>query len=374
MTGTRILIVDDSALVRRFLARLIAQDPELELAGTAATGRLCLAKIPLVDPDIVLLDIRMPGMDGLETLSLIKKDYPAIKVIMFSSLTERGASATLEALSRGASDYVTKPRDSASFEASKAAIQKNLIDKIKALSKFPRPRVSDSSRLLVKAPANRLTPSTNLIRVVAIGASTGGPNALATLIKTLPGDLPVPVVCVQHMPPIFTKLLADRLNDLTELSVKEAIHGAMIKAGEFWIAPGGKHMCVREMDRSIYLELNRDPAENSCRPSVDVLIRSVTEVYGSHALAVILTGMGRDGYRACKDLCQIGGQVIAQDEQSSIVWGMPGYVVRSGVAQSALPIEGIAYEIQRLVSAGRVTRPSSRLKKQADMERGSSCP
>ena len=360
MSQIRILVVDDSAVVRRFLARLVAEDEELELAGTAASGRLALAKIPLVEPDIILLDIRMPGMDGLETLTEIKKDHPKIKVIMFSSLTERGASETLEALSKGASDYVTKPRDVAGFEDAKSELRETLLTKIKAIAKVPTKRVSDSSRILLKpASTPRLTPATNLVRVVAIGTSTGGPNALATLVKSLPKSFPVPILIVQHMPPIFTKLLADRLNALTDLPVKEAMHGVVIKAGEIWIAPGDRHMVVRQKGQSTYLELTRDPPENSCRPSVDVLVRSVIEVYGHQALAVILTGMGKDGFRECQALRRLGGHVIAQDEESSVVWGMPGYVVRGGVAQNSFPIDTLGFEVSRLVSLGRITRVSS---------------
>lgn len=376
MGNIRILIVDDSAVVRRFLARLVSEDPELELAGTAASGRLALAKLPIVEPQIVLLDIRMPGMDGLETLTHIKKEYPAIKVIMFSSLTARGASETLDALAKGAADYVTKPKDVAGFEDAKSELRETLLTKIKAIAKLPRKRVSDSSRIMLKPPsAVRLTPATNLVRIVAIGTSTGGPNALATLVKSLPDTLSVPILIVQHMPPIFTKLLADRLNGLTKLSVKEAMHGVVIKPGDVWIAPGDRHMTVRRQDQTTYLELNRDPPENSCRPSVDILIRSVIEVYGHQALAVILTGMGKDGFRECKELRRVGGHVIAQDEESSVVWGMPGYVVRGGVAQNNFPIETLGFEITRLVSLGRVTRVSPEVSNPPSAERGGqACP
>ncbi|MDF1662221.1 MAG: chemotaxis response regulator protein-glutamate methylesterase [Planctomycetota bacterium] len=376
MGNIRILIVDDSAVVRRFLARLVAEDPELELAGTAASGRLALAKLPIVEPQIVLLDIRMPGMDGLETLTEIKKEYPAIKVIMFSSLTERGAAETLDALAKGAADYVTKPKDVAGFEDAKSELRETLITKIKAIAKLPRKRVSDSSRIMLKpASSVRLTPATNLVRIVAIGTSTGGPNALATLVKSLPDTLSVPILIVQHMPPIFTKLLADRLNGLTELSVKEAMHGVVIKPGEIWIAPGDRHMVVRRQDQSTYLELTRDPPENSCRPSVDVLVRSVIEVYGHQSLAVILTGMGKDGFKECQELRRVGGHVIAQDEESSVVWGMPGYVARGGVAQNCFSIDTIGYEITRLVSLGRVTRVSPESTNRSGSERGGkACP
>jgi two-component system, chemotaxis family, protein-glutamate methylesterase/glutaminase len=373
MGKIRILIVDDSAVVRRFLAQLVGDDPELELAGTAGTGRIALAKMPIVKPDIVLLDIKMPGMDGIETLTQLRREFTSVKVIMFSSLTERGANATLEALSKGASDYVTKPKDMASLSSAKLELRETLLKKIKAIAKRPKKKVSDSSRRMLKQPPrDRLSPSTNLIRVVAIGTSTGGPNALATVVKGLPGDFPVPILCVQHMPPIFTKLLADRLNKLTELSVKEAIHGAIVQPGEMWLAPGDKHMVIKRKDKTNYIELNRNPLENSCRPSVDVLIRSVTELYGNQALAVILTGMGRDGFVACGELRKQGGHVIAQDEESSVVWGMPGYVVRGGVAQASLPIGGISIEIDRLVTLSRT--PNTGKLHRGSMEKGFTCP
>ena len=341
MPPLRILVVDDSAVTRRVLSNLLAADPELVVAGTAGNGIQALSRIPDIKPDLITLDIEMPGMDGLETLVEIRKLYPKLPVIMFSSLTERGANATLDALARGASDYVTKP----SVDASPERVGEELIRKIKSLCavRSPRPRFSPIPVPVSGRPSGR-------IDVIAIGTSTGGPNALTALIPKFPADFPVPIVIVQHMPPLFTRLLAERLSSLSRLKVREGKEGENLRPGYVWIAPGDNHMTVARKGMEFVLGLNHDPQENSCRPAADVLFRSVAQSYGSHVLALVLTGMGNDGTRGAAAIREAGGQVIVQDEASLVVWGMPGSVVSSQLADHIYPLDRITAEIVRRVS------------------------
>ena len=350
MQPLRVLIVDDSAVLRRLLGDVLASDPEIEVAGTAGNGSLALARIPEVKPDLITLDIEMPGMDGLATITEIRKLYPKLPVIMFSNLTERGAAATLDALARGASDYVAKPTRAGSVEAARQRVREELIPKIKSLcevrGKFPQPLSAPAVVAPTRAPVR--------IDIVAIGTSTGGPNALAELIAQFPADFPVPIVIVQHMPPLFTRLLADRLNSRSRLHVQEGQEGMKVESGQVWIAPGGRHVTVARKGGDVVLALKRDPPENSCRPAVDVLFRSVANAYGASALAVVLTGMGADGTLGARVIRDAGGEVIVQDEASSVVWGMPGSVVAASLADRICPLANIVPEVVRRVTFRRL--------------------
>ncbi|HEV2688211.1 MAG TPA: chemotaxis response regulator protein-glutamate methylesterase [Bryobacteraceae bacterium] len=356
MQPVRVLIVDDSAVVRRLLSEVLAADPELEVVGAAGNGSLALTRIPEVKPDLVTLDIEMPGMDGLATITEIRKRYPKLPVIMFSSLTERGASATLDALARGASDYVTKPTNAGTADAGRQRVREELIPKIKSLcavrEKFIQPLPSPVVAAPRRAPAR--------IDIVAIGASTGGPNALAEVVPQFPADFPVPIVIVQHMPPLFTRLLADRLNRGARLTVQEGQEGGKVESGQVWIAPGDQHMTVTRKGTDIVLALKQDPPENSCRPAVDVLFRSVAETYGANALAVVLTGMGSDGTRGAQVIRAAGGEVMVQDEASSVVWGMPGSVVAASLADRIYPLANIVPEVVRRVTFRRMLASAAR--------------
>lgn len=364
MAKIRVLIVDDSVVIRRMLSDLLASDPYLEVVGTAANGQIGLAKITQLNPDIITLDIEMPVMDGLETLTAIRKTHRKLPVIMFSTLTERGAAATLDALSLGASDYVSKPANVGSVSAAQERIRVELIPKIKALcrpvvaptSTVPKPRVGLEIKNSFGAA---VIASHQRPEVLAIGVSTGGPNALAALIPGLARDFPVPIVIVQHMPPLFTRLLAERLAAVSGRVAHEGVAGALLRPGEIWVAPGGFHMEVGRTSEGVSLRTHEGPPENSCRPAVDVLFRSVAQVYGARALAVVLTGMGQDGLRGCENIREAGGQVLAQDEASSVVWGMPGAVTQAGLAHRVLPLSELAAEINRRVQA--VPRQTSQL-------------
>jgi two-component system chemotaxis response regulator CheB len=354
MRKIRILIVDDAVVIRRMVTDVLASDPALEVVGAAANGRIALAKIPQVNPDLVTLDVEMADLDGLQTLAAIRQTYPRLPVIMFSTLTQRGAVATLEALSLGANDYVTKPANIGSVAVAMQRIREDLIPKIKALCAvavgLKPPEVKPTSPPPVwrapKADARR-------VDIVAIGVSTGGPNALAELLPIFPADFPVPIVIVQHMPPLFTQLLAERLNVKSALKVSEGAAGRLIEPGQAFVAPGDYHLTLARQALGVRLQTNQEPPENSCRPAVDVLFRSVTAVFGAHTLGVILTGMGQDGLRGCEYICEAGGQILAQDEASSVVWGMPAFVVKAGLADKVLPLDQIGLEIRRRVEEGR---------------------
>jgi len=360
MQVVRVLIVDDSAVIRKVLGNMLASDPEIVVAGTAGNGHQALTRIPETKPDLITLDIEMPHMDGLETLVEIRKLYPKLPVIMFSTLTERGAAATLDALARGASDYVTKPSHE-SADVSQERVREELLRKIKSLCavRVPRPGPYPAARPRTISVSTR-TPAR--IDVVAIGTSTGGPNALTGLIPQFPADFPVPIVIVQHMPPLFTRLLAERLDSLAPLEVQEGKEGQKLQRGQVWIAPGDYHMTVVRKEKEFVLGLNHDPQENSCRPAVDVLFRSVAQAYGANVLGVVLTGMGADGTRGSAEIREAGGEVIVQDEASSVVWGMPGSVVAANLTDCMYPLGDIVPEVMRRVSMRRTLANVARMK------------
>ncbi|HEY6465328.1 MAG TPA: chemotaxis response regulator protein-glutamate methylesterase [Candidatus Acidoferrales bacterium] len=347
----RVLIVDDSVVIRKILTDTLSADPAIEVVASAQNGKLALAKISQCQPDVVTLDVEMPVMNGLEALAEIRTTYPKLPVIMFSTLTESGAEATLDALSLGASDYATKPSNTGSPAVAIETIRRELIPKIKALC-------SDISSRIIRPPAKSSPPKsrpprTGRIEIVAIGTSTGGPNALAELFPTIPKDFPVPIVTVQHMPPIFTRLLAERLTSHSHIQVEEGRDSGALVAGHAWIAPGNYHMIVRRTTLRPHIDLNQDPPEHSCRPAVDVLFRSVADAYGPSALGVVMTGMGSDGVLGAKRIREAGGEVIVQDEASSVVWGMPGLTYNAGHADAVYPLNKLGPEITRRVLQSR---------------------
>ena len=352
MNPIRILVVDDSVVIRKLLSETLSADPALEVVGVASDGRIALAKIPLLKPDLITLDVEMPVMDGLVTLAALRKLYPRLPVIMFSTLTERGASATIDALALGASDYVTKPSNTGNLAGALERVRAELLPKIKALCGARPLRLSPLAGLRAVAPVR--PRSSSRFEIVAVGTSTGGPNALAELLPGIPADFPVPIVVVQHMPPIFTRLQAERLAGRSSIPVEEGRAGAILAPAHAWIAPGNFHMTVIHSGANWHLALNQAEAENSCRPAVDVLFRSVAAAYGAHVLAVVMTGMGADGVLGAQDIREAGGTVIVQDEATSVVWGMPGLVHASGLADAAYPLANLAPEITRRVRQSRV--------------------
>ncbi|MBZ4193224.1 MAG: chemotaxis response regulator protein-glutamate methylesterase [Candidatus Contendobacter sp.] len=360
----RIMLVDDSAVIRHLLTDVLSNDPALEIAASATNGRIALAKLAAVKPDIVILDVEMPEMDGLETLAELRKRQPRLPVIMFSSVTERGAAVTLEALALGANDYITKPSNTGNIAASLQRVRDELIPRIKTFcrqrvaptptrvtpERYPAPKPLSKPEFPPMMTAPRLRQR---VDIVAIGVSTGGPNVLAALLPQLPAHFPVPILIVQHMPPIFTRLLAERLAAQSVLAIAEGTAGDVLRPGQVWLAPGGFHMALERQGTQVRLRLNQDAPENSCRPAVDVLFRSVAEIYRGNTLAVILTGMGNDGLKGCEVIRKAGGQILVQDEASSVVWGMPGFVAKAGLADAQIGLTHLAGEILVRVRAAR---------------------
>ena len=348
MTPIRVLVVDDTVVVRKLVSDVLEADPEVTVAATAPNGRVALQKVPMVAPDVVVLDVEMPVMDGLETLRVLRDEHPDLPVIMFSSLTERGASTTLDALALGARDYVAKPTNTSGILDARAQVRDQLVPKVKALG---RRRTPSASAAPPPAPPPR-APSGRAARVdaVVVGVSTGGPNALAKVLPALPASLPVPVLVVQHMPPLFTKSLADRLDRASALAVREAADGDVPAPGTVWLAPGGLHLEVVREGGAVRLRTHEGPPECNCRPAVDVLFRSAATAYGRHALGVVLTGMGHDGEVGAEHLTRAGARVVAQDEATSVVWGMPGAVARAGLADAVVPLGRLAAEVEARVA------------------------
>jgi two-component system chemotaxis response regulator CheB len=355
---TRILIVDDSAVVRSLLRAVVSSDGRLEVGGTAADGASALSAVSVEHPDLVLLDVEMPVMDGLVTLRQLRARGHTMPVIMCSSLTQRGAKVTIEALASGASDYVAKPAGQSGREQALQSLAQELLPKIHALTnRAQRPLVlpitaRPALTMIPAAPRASLSIA-SVASVLAIGVSTGGPAALDLLLPALPANFPLPILVVQHMPEVFTHLLAERLNERCKLRVREASEADLVEPGNIYVARGNWHMEVMAPalpgSRNT-LHLNQNPPENHCRPAVDVLFRSVAAIYGSGALAVVLTGMGYDGLAGSRIVRQQGGCVLAQDQATSTVWGMPGAVAQAGLAHKVLPLSAIAPEILRICS------------------------
>jgi two-component system chemotaxis response regulator CheB len=372
----RVLIVDDSAVMRKIIASALQKEPSIEIAGFAANGIQAIEAIQTCNPDVVTLDIEMPEMDGLTALREIRKENKYLPIIMFSSLTHKGAQAAVMALTAGASDYVGKPANATGgIDDAFKVLETELIPKIIGLAKrvksrreregagasTQKPATSIAPKpLVILKPVAPVKPITSIAskiskatsgvlakpaEAVCIGVSTGGPEALMQVFGAFNAPLSVPIFIVQHMPADFTALLAARLSATGVMTVKEAEEGEIAEPGMAYIAPGGFHMTVSRPGTKTIIHLNTEPPENSCRPAVDVLFRTAAEVYGNHLLAVMLTGMGYDGLKGSQVIKEKGGQVIAQDEASSVIWGMPGAVVQAGLADGVLPIDKITDEI-----------------------------
>lgn len=353
MPKAKVLVVDDSAVVRQMVIDWIGAEPDLTVAATASNGRQALEKFEAYAPDVVVLDIEMPMMTGLETLPELRRRDKSVPIIMFSTLTSHGGRATLEALAAGATDYVLKPSSVGETRIGTQDARRELITKLRALTQA-RDAKRQPSATRPPVPTLHEEPFTRTrIDAVVIGSSTGGPNVLDAIFRELPADFPVPILVVQHMPPYFTKILAERLSRVSTLRVEEGVAGRPPQPGEAWIAPGGFHMALAREGANIVLAINEDAPENACRPAVDVLFRSAANVYGEHLLGVVLTGMGQDGLRGSEDIRQRRGRVIVQDEESSVVWAMPGHVARAGLASRVLPPVELAHEITRRAFATR---------------------
>lgn len=343
----RVLIVDDSVVVRRMLSDALSSDPRISVVGTAPNGTIALQKLGQLSPDVMILDVEMPDMDGIETVTRLRVDYPKLPVIMCSSLTERGAEVTLRALAAGATDYVTKPSAAMSQQDGLSAFKSELLSSVLVLgqARASLPVQMSSSPPLPGLVAIRPKPTGERICALGIGCSTGGPNALAKLFARFPPDLPIPIFIVQHMPPLFTRLLADSLTASSGVAVHEAEHGMVVEPGHAYIAPGDYHLLLGREGVKLVTQLNQAPPENSCRPAVDVLFRSLASTYGGGVLACVLTGMGRDGAHGAGDIVAAGGAVLVQSSETCVVPSMPDAVASAGLAELALPLERLADEL-----------------------------
>lgn len=384
----RVMLVDDSTVIRRVVSSVLADEAGLEVVGTATNGQEALERVEAFRPHVVVLDVEMPVMDGLSTLRALRPRMPALPVIMFSTLTSRCAAATLDALSNGASDYATKPASLGSLDETMGAVRDQLVPLIRSWGAIgrrrlggpdaPRPRrpaasaagpvVTSATRPATAGatsavdirprpePVVRIPPAprpAGSIEAVVIGSSAGGPNALAELIPQFPGDMPVPMLLTQHMPETFTQLLAARLNDQSELTVLEGAPGMPVEPGHLYIARGGDHLVIVRTGGRLVLDFDHGPPENYCRPAVDVMFRSAARTWGSALLAVVLTGMGRDGVEGARAIVEKGGTVLTQDEETCLVWGMPGAVVEAGLSSESLPLGRIAPAVcQKVIAAG----------------------
>lgn len=356
---TRCLVVDDSALYRKVVRDVLASSPDVEVVGVAADGERAVEQIELLRPDLVTLDLEMPRLDGIGVLRELQKRGIDVAAVMVSAFTASGAKTTTEALGLGAFDFILKPTTN-SLDESVLQLRRDLLPKVAAVrlrragqparqapAVGPPPRVSP----LAAAPKLRLP---NLRpEVVAIGVSTGGPQALTQVLPRLPANFPAPVVVVQHMPPLFTKSLADDLDRRCQLRVCEATQGQPLRPGEALIAPGGKHMRVARVGGGMVVQLTDDPPERNCKPAADFLFRSVAATCGPRTLAVVLTGMGDDGALGAKQVKSAGGAVFAQDEASCVVYGMPRAVVEAGLADELVPLGRVA-DLLIAAAAGRV--------------------
>jgi two-component system chemotaxis response regulator CheB len=360
----RVLIVDDSAVIRKIIAQGLKSESQIEVVGYAENGKKALEAIELLAPDAITLDVEMPEMDGITTLKEIRKRDQHIPIVMFSSLTSEGGDDAIRALTAGASDCVGKPDYSTgSIEGAYKAIEEQLIPKILALAMQSRTRkkitqqISDQkittqinladSRLKLKS----VNKEAGFADALCIGSSTGGPMALMELFSQLKQPLNIPVFIVQHMPENFTGLLASRLTATGGMTIKEGGDNEIALSGIAYIAPGGFHMTLSKKGNQILINLNKDAPENNCRPAVDVLFRSAAKVYGQNLLAVVLTGMGSDGLKGSREIAASGGLIYAQDEKSSVVWGMPGAVASEGLASKVVGIHEIAAHIIYSVKA-----------------------
>lgn len=369
-----VLVVDDSAVVRRLIVDALGGARDIEVVGTAPNGLLAQARIDELKPDVVTMDVEMPQMNGIEAVRELRKRHPRLPVIMFTSVSAAGATATLEALAAGATDYVTKPSNSGSLAESVVAVRDQLVPKIHALAgrlrtAGPPPRtLADGLRRLAPQPAPPRIGATpppaapvrplargpqGRVDLIAVGSSTGGPDALSKLLTGLPADLAVPIVVSQHMPAVFTRMFAERLDRNAPLHVVEAAEAMELTAGTVYIAPGDCHLTLRRRGTATLIHLSDAPPENSCRPAVDVMFRSAAQLYGASACAVVLTGMGHDGREGARVLRAAGAHVLAQDEASSVVWGMPGAVVAAGLADEVLPLNRIAAGLTTRLGVGR---------------------
>ena len=382
-TPYRVMLVDDSAVIRGFFKRWLEVDTAVKIIASVSDGAQAVRAVGKLDVEVVVLDIEMPGMDGMTALPKLLQIKPNIKVIMASTLTTRNAKVSIAALSQGAADYIPKPTSTRELHSTED-FRIDLVRKVKALGWAIRRSSGQTipisaarenagqkgaTQVIIKSgdsdrsdrviidrsrPITLRAASTKQPEILAIGSSTGGPQALFTIFGELKNDLDVPVIITQHMPATFTAILAEHIRRVSGADASEAIDGECVKSGRVYIAPGNWHMKFARDKGNVVIRLSQDPPENFCRPAVDAMLRSVADIYGDRALGVILTGMGHDGYSGGDLLTKAGGTIIAQDEESSVIWGMPGAVASGGLCSAVLPLGEMGSAIKKLLSGSRL--------------------
>ena len=351
------MVVDDSIVTRGALSRILGPQSDIRLVGNARNGREALERLLRLQPDVIVLDIEMPEMDGLQVLRVLREQQNPARILIFSAHTSRGAEVTIDALRLWAHDYILKPSTMGGASADRVA--ELLVSKIRALAGRPSSRTHARTEVPEPLPGTLFHDRVITLRpvmpqrvsVVAIAASTGGPKALMAILTALPSSIRVPILIVQHMPPMFTAQLAASLARHSEISICEGADGQILASGTAYIAPGGYHMGItRTSNGQVAVRIHDSPLENACRPAADVLFRDVAAVYGENSLAVVLTGMGRDGLAGARVIVAAGGNVIAQDSATSVVWSMPGHVATTGLACAVLPLLHIGSHIATCAS------------------------
>ncbi len=365
----RVMVVDDSAVIRGFLTRFIESSPDIKVISSVANGQMAVNNTAPDKYDVVLLDIEMPVMDGITALPLILKADPNVQVIIASTLTKANAAITLKAFEAGAAECLAKP--TSQELAGSNNFRDSLVEKVRSLGMLARKKRGGTGKQSAAAPAaaqkttvttrpapppKKFTLRPEIIKaapdVIAIGSSTGGPQALLQFFTDLKGPLKQPVFVTQHMPPMFTTILSEHISKQSGLDCREGQDGEPVTGGRVYLAPGNYHMTVRQEGARKIISLNQDAQENFCRPAVDPMLRSLIEAYGKKILAVIFTGMGADGMNACQQLAEAGGTVLAQDEATSVVWGMPGAVAMAGVCTQVLPLNKLAHAVREYADRG----------------------
>lgn len=361
----RVMVVDDSAVIRGLLTRSLEADHSIKVVASVGNGEVAIKSLGRHDIEVIILDIEMPVMDGLTALPKLLAAQPGVKIVMASALTRKNAEVSLRALQMGAADYVTKP-SSKSELTSADTFQRELTEKVKALAGATRSgghkdKTKKRSAVSSAAPAK---PSAGLYsgreiqlrkaplvspRIIAIGSSTGGPQALLEVLVNITTSVKLPILITQHMPATFTTLLAEHIGRATGVPAGEAVDGQRVEPGRIYLAPGDYHMVVESGDGGEIMRLNQDPPENFCRPAVDPMLRSMARIYRAGLLTIILTGMGSDGKKGAVEVVESGGSVIAQDEATSVVWGMPGAVATSGLCSAVLPLKDIGPSVRKMV-------------------------
>lgn len=341
----RVMVCDDSVAIRGAIARILDADPAVQVVAKVANGQLAVEELKRTKADVVVLDIEMPVMDGMTALPLLLRADPGIRIIMASTLTTRGADIAMRAMRLGAADYLPKPSSIGTVGDDR--FQRELLEKVKGLARS-RQRSARAAALPAWKPAPLLPP-----RLLAIGSSTGGPQALFTLVQGLGRQIGVPVVLTQHMPATFTPILADHIGRLGGMPCAEAKDGEMLIAGRIYVAPGDRHLLVEGRAGSLRARLTTDPPENFCRPSVDPMLRSACAATDGRVLIAMLTGMGHDGLAGTRQVVEAGGCAIAQDEATSVVWGMPGAIALAGLCHAVLPLPAMAAKLRDILKAAR---------------------